>query len=106
MTHINLFKLPLGNRQFNLIYNVKKLISKYKRWYKVQTPRGALSIYTGGGVPRHIQKGGLRHGHNQKRGVLGTGTSRKKGGGVLGTGMSRKMGVLGTGTSRKRGGGS
>ena len=52
---------------------------------------GALSIYIGGGVPRHIQKGG----------VLGTGTTQK--GGVLGTGTSRKRGVLGTGTIRKRG---
>ena len=31
---------------------------------------GALSIYTGGGVPRHIQKGG---------GVFGTGTTQKGG---------------------------
>ena len=31
---------------------------------------GALSIYTGGGVPQHIQKGG---------GVLGTGTTQKGG---------------------------
>ena len=29
---------------------------------------GALSIYIGGGVPRNIPKGGLRHGHNPKRG--------------------------------------
>ena len=42
---------------------------------------GALSIYTGGGVPQHIQKGG-----------------------VLGTGTTKKMGVLGTGTTQKRGG--
>ena len=63
---------------------------------------GALSIYTGGGVPRNIQKGGLRHGHNPKRGVLGTGTAQKRG--VLGTDTSQKRGVLGTGTSRKKGG--
>ena len=29
---------------------------------------GALSIYTGGGVPRYMKKGGLRHGHNPKKG--------------------------------------
>ena len=57
------------------------------------------------GVPRHIQKGGggLRHGHNPKKGggVLGTGTTQRRG--VLGTGTTQKRGVLGTGTSRKRG---
>ena len=58
---------------------------------------GALSIYIGGDIPRHIQKRGPRHGHNQKRGVLGTGTSGKEGG-VLGTDTSGKRGVLGTGT--------
>ena len=91
MTHINLFKLPPGNRQFYLIYYVKKLISKYKK-IRFKPHQRALSIYTGGGVPRHIKKGGLRHGHNPKKGVLGTGTSRKRG-------------VLGTGTSSKGGGG-
>ena len=62
---------------------------------------GALSIYTrgGGGGLRHIQKGGLRHGHNRKRGVLGTGTTQKRG--VLGTGTSRKRGVLRTGLVKK-----
>ena len=41
---------------------------------------GALSIYTGGGVPQHIQKGGvLGTGTTQKRGVLGTGTTQKRG---------------------------
>ena len=58
----------------------------------VPIARGALSIYTGKGVPQHIQKGGgglryghnpkkraLRHGHNPKRGVLGTGTTQKGG---------------------------
>ena len=57
------------------------------------------------GVCRSTSKKGgrsLRHGQNLKRGVLGTGTTQKRGG-VLGTGTSRKRGVLGTGTSRKRG---
>ena len=70
----------------------------------------SFRIYARGGGGGHSQyilvgvcrstskKGGLRHGHNPKRGVLGTGTIKK---GVLGTG--RKRGVLGTGTSRKRG---
>ena len=50
---------------------------------------GALSIYTGGGVPRHIQKGGvlgtgttqkggLRHGHNPKKGGLRHGHESKQ----------------------------
>ena len=53
---------------------------------------GALSIYTGGGVPQHIQKGG----------VLGTGTTQKRGG--LRHGYNPKRGgVLGTGTIGKRG---
>ena len=43
---------------------------------------GALSIYTDGGVPWNLKKGGLRHGHNPKKGVLGTGTSRERGGGL------------------------
>ena len=61
---------------------------------------GALSIYTGGCVPQHIQKGGLRHGHNPKKGGLRHGYNTKRG--VLGTATSRKRGVLGTGTSQKR----
>ena len=47
--------------------------------------RGTLSIYTGGGVPRHIQKWVvLGMGTTQKREVLGTGTTQKRG--VLGPG--------------------
>ena len=64
-------------------------------------PRGALSIYTGGGVPRHIQKGGSYARHNTKRGVLGTGTTQKRG--VLGTGTSRKRGGLRHGHESKKG---
>ena len=53
---------------------------------------GALSIYTGGGVPRHIQKGGvlcmgttpkkggIRHGHNPIKGGLKHGHELKNGG--------------------------
>ena len=33
---------------------------------------------------------GLRHGYNPKNGVSGTGTSRKRGGGVLRTGLVKK----------------
>ena len=68
---------------------------------------GALSIYTGGCVPRHIQKrgGGLRHGHNPKKGVLGTGKVPKNGGLRHGHESKGGGGVLGTDTSRKRGGG-
>ena len=77
---------------------VNNLHYKYSQSTLHYTPKkggGALSIYTGGGVARHIQKGG--------GGVLGTGTTQKRG--VLGTGTTPKRGVLGTGTSRKRGGG-
>ena len=43
---------------------------------------GALSIYTGGGVPRYINKGGggLRHGHNPKHGAPRPGHNPKNGG--------------------------
>ena len=34
---------------------------------------------SGGGVPRHIKKGDLMHGHGPQNGVLGTDTSRKRG---------------------------
>ena len=39
---------------------------------------GALSIYTGGGVPRQINKGGLRHGHEPKKGGLMNGQISEK----------------------------
>ena len=40
------------------------------------------------------KKGGLRHGHNpKKRGVLGTGTSRKRGGGLRHGHESKKGGL-------------
>ena len=39
---------------------------------------GTLIIYWWG-VPQHIQEeGSIRHGHNQKKGVLGTDTTHKK----------------------------
>ena len=56
---------------------------------------GLLGIYIGEGVPWHTKKGGgggLRCGHNPKRGVLGTGTAPKKG--VLGCGHNQKKGGL------------
>ena len=71
---------------------------------------GALSIYTGGGVPRHIQKGGLRHGHSPNKGGLRHGHNPKKGGlrhgheskkGDLRHGHESKKGVLRTGLVRK-----
>ena len=37
-----------------------------------------LNIYWWGCIAAHT-KGGLRHGHNPKKGVLGTGTTRKNG---------------------------
>ena len=55
----------------------------------------------GGGHSRYIlvgvcrstsKKGGLRHGHNPKKGGLRHGYNPKKGGGVLGTGTSGKRG--------------
>ena len=39
-----------------------------------------LSIHTGGGVPRHLKKGGLRHRHNPQKGGLRHGHNPKKGG--------------------------
>ena len=45
------------------------------------------------------KKGGHRHGHNPKKGVLGTAQPKKRG--VLGTGTSRKRGVLRTGIVKK-----
>ena len=54
-------------------------------------------------MPRHIQKGGggLRHGHNPKRGVLGTGTSKQgEGGGVLRTGLVKRT-ILVTDVAQK-----
>ena len=71
------------------------------------TAWGALSIYTGGGVPRHINKGGLRHGNNPKKGGLRHRHNPKKGGlrhghnQCLRHGTSRKMGVLRTGLVKK-----
>ena len=38
------------------------------------------------------KKGGPTHGHNPKKGFLGTRTTPKRGGGILGTGTSRKGG--------------
>ena len=63
-------------------------------WPVINPGRGALSIYTGGGVPRH----------NRKMGILGTGTTQKSGGLMHGNehGHESKKGrVLGTVTSRK-----
>ena len=63
---------------------------------------GTLNIYWWGGAAAHPKRGVLGTGTTQKGGGgLGTGTTQKRG--VLGTGTSRKRGVLGTGTSRKRG---
>ena len=59
---------------------------------------GALSIYTGGGVPRHIQKGGLRHGHNPKKEGLRHGDESKKG--VLIIGLVEKT-ILVTDVAQK-----
>ena len=54
---------------------------------------GGHSPYILVGVCRSTsKKGGLRHRHNPKRGVLGTGQARKKG--VLGTGQVKKGGSL------------
>ena len=94
---------------------------------------GAGQVKKGGSLPRHIpilniyvstpppppgvcrgtsKKGGLRHGHNPKKGVLGTGKTKK--GGLrhghewkkwvlgTGTGTSRKMGVLRTGLVKRQ----
>ena len=57
--------------------------NKYMRMWYPPGGGGGLSIYTGRGVPQHIQKGG---------GVLGTGQARKRG--VLGTGQVKKRGVF------------
>ena len=60
MTHINLFKLPPGNRQFDLIYYVKSLYQSIKDGIGLNPGGGgALSIYTGGDVPWHIRQGGF-----------------------------------------------
>ena len=39
------------------------------------------------------KKGGLRHGHNPKRGVLGTGKTKKRGGGLRHGHESKKGGL-------------
>ena len=53
---------------------------------------GVLGIYIGGGVPWHTKKGGLRYGQ-----------SPKKGGGSYVRAQPQKRAVLGTSTTRKRG---
>ena len=58
---------------------------------------GTLSINTGGCVPRHIKKGGLRHGHNPKKGGWGLRHGHnppKKGGGGLRHGHNSEKGGL------------
>ena len=61
---------------------------------------GVLGIYIGGGVPwgggvlgagTSPKKGGLRCGHNQKNGVLGTSTTPKKG--EFRTGFEKREGL-------------
>ena len=62
---------------------------------------GGHSHYILVGVCRGTsKKGGLRHWHNPKRGVLGMGKPKR---GVLGKRHESKKWVLGTGTSRKMG---
>ena len=92
-----MYKLGVSNDMLNWegMHFFQKILEKRI------TPGRALSIYTGGGVPRQIKKGGLRHGHNPKKGGLRHGHNPRRG--VLGTGTSRERRVLGTDTSRKRG---
>ena len=61
---------------------------------------GALSIYTGGGVPQHPKRGVLGTGTTQKKGVLGTGTTQKRG---LRHGHESKKGGLRHGHESRRG---
>ena len=69
---------------FSPSYQLMNLLHFDPLWTGHPGGGGALSIYTGGGVPRHIDKGGVSHGHKPKKGVLGTVTTpppKKRGGG-------------------------
>ena len=63
---------------------------------------GTLNIYWWG-VPRHLKKGGLRHGHSPKKGGLRHGNKSKKGWGLRHEHESKKGGggVLRTGLVKK-----